>query len=313
MTGQAPDITAIVVAHNAAMDLPACLSSLHDHAGECRLVTVVVDSGSTDDSAEVAKTFGASAIACANIGYGAGTNVGRRGICAARYIVVLNPDTHIVAGALDAFVAYADANPSIAAFAPRIVDAAGAPVSSIAPFEGVARRLADRLLARPITFRYEPVERRRPFGWALGCALLLRTECFDALGGFDERFFLYAEERDLLRSMQAQGLQRETYPELVVCHDRKQRRLSTRLFEQRFRADLYYAKKWDGSTGLLMTRVTLALELVRRLLLNERDAWTPLYRRALRTVLTERVPNDSLLARELQRAHTLKPAQAGPR
>jgi N-acetylglucosaminyl-diphospho-decaprenol L-rhamnosyltransferase len=303
------------VAHDAAADLPACLSALHDRAGECGLRVVVVDSGSSDDTAGVARALGVSTIACANVGYGAGTNVGRRAVGEARYLVILNPDAQIVAGTVEEFVAYADSHPAIAAFAPRVVNAMAEPVASIAPFEGLWRRLADRVLGRPIASRYEPVDRRRSFGWALGCALLLRTECFDALGGFDERFFLYAEERDLLRSMQARGWQRETYPELVIRHDTGQRRISGRLFGQLFRADLHYSKKWDGSVGLIITRATLALELVRRLLLNERDAWTPLYRTALRTVLTERVPEDPLVARELQRARTLKPAaaQSSPR
>ena len=51
----------------------------------------------------------------------------------------------------------------------------------------------------------EPEAYREPHvvDWALGAVLMMSRECFDALGGWDESFFLYSEETDL--SLRGQG------------------------------------------------------------------------------------------------------------
>jgi hypothetical protein len=232
MTSQASDIAAIVAAHNAPVNLAACLSSLHDHARECRevrLTVIVADSGSAG-SAEVARASGGSAIACASSGHGAGTNVGRRAISAAPHSAPQRGHTDR-GGAMDVFAAYAEANYSIAAVARRIVDtngapANGAPVSAIAPFEGVACRLADRLLARSMTSRYNRWSWRRPFGCAPGASYCCGWGASMRSAGSTSDSSSTSRSEVFSWSMRAQGLQREPYRELMVRHDRIQRRLA---------------------------------------------------------------------------------------
>src|SRR5207248_10659684 len=104
-----------------------------------------------------------------------------------------------------------------------------------------------RLVGRSIGSRYQVVDKARLFaGWAIGCALFIRAECFDSVAGFDEQFFLYAEERDLLRRTHDFGWLHQTHPEFEVCHSASMSPLDVALFAQRFRADLYYARKWGG-------------------------------------------------------------------
>jgi len=190
-------------------------------------------------------------------------------------------------------------------FAPRVVTATGEPIASIAPFERAGRQFVDRLTGCPMTCRDEPVLDTRPFDWATGCALLIRASCFDGVGGFDERFFLYAEDRDLLRATREAGWLHQTYPQVTVCHEATVHTPDARLFAQRFRADLYYARKWGGITAVLGTRGALATELLRRLILTQRDEWTGSYLAALRVVLTESVPGNPIRARDIQRARTI--------
>jgi len=299
------DVAAVIVAHNAERELATCIDALRARASGCRLGIVVVDSGSTDASLSTARDLGVRTIAAPNIGYGAANNLGWRAANGARYLLILNPDAKLVGGSLREFVADADTRPRAGVFAPRVVSATGEPVRSIAPFERTWQQFVDRLKARPMTCRYEPVLDTRSFGWATGCALLIRAECFDAVGGFDERFFLYAEERDLLRATQQAGWLHQTYPELTVCHETAGRPPDARLFAQRFRADLYYARKWGGIAALLGTRGVLATELLRRLILGQRDEWTGCYLAALQAVLTESVPANSDRAREIQRGRTV--------
>jgi N-acetylglucosaminyl-diphospho-decaprenol L-rhamnosyltransferase len=299
------DIAAVIVSHNSERDLAPCIDSLRARAVGCRLAIVVVDSGSTDASVSAASDLGVRTISCSNIGYGAANNVGWHAADPARYLLILNPDAKVIGGSLREFVAHADRHPGLGVFAPRVVTAAGEPVPSIAPFESARTQLVDRLAGRPITCRYEPVRETRPFDWATGCALFLRAACFDRVGGFDERFFLYAEERDLLRSTHEAGWLHQTYPQVTVCHESTERPPEARLFAQLFRADLYYARKWGGISAVVATRGALATDLLRRLVLGQRDEWTSSYLAALRVVLTERVGASPGRAREIQRRRTL--------
>jgi N-acetylglucosaminyl-diphospho-decaprenol L-rhamnosyltransferase len=308
-TADACDVAAIVVAHNAAQQLPHCIQSLREQSGSARIALVVVDSGSSDETARVAQELGALVVTADNVGYGAGNNVGRQAAPAARYLLLLNPDAVLLSGRLDELIANADAHPEIGAFAPRIVDTRGQTASSLGTFEHPARSLLDRLAGRSIVHRYTEVSDTRPFDWAQGCALFLRTECFDQVGGFDERYFLYSEERDLLRATKNAGWVHHTYPGLTILHESEGRVPDIKLFVQRFRADLYYARKWHGVLGTLATRLSLALELVRRLTLVERDEWAPSYRAALRALLTERVHKDPVTARQTQARRVLTERQ----
>lgn len=299
------DVAAVIAAHNAERELAACIDALRARAVGCRLDIVVVDSGSTDATVQAASELGVRTIRCANIGYGAANNVGWHAAAPARYLLILNPDAKVIDGSLRDLVAHADTNPQLGVFAPRVVTRTGEPVRSIAPFERAGTQLLDRLAGRSITCRYESVRDTRPFDWATGCALLIRGECFDRVGRFDERFFLYAEERDLLRATHEAGWLHQTYPQLTVCHDATARAPDARLFAQRYRADLYYARKWGGTSAVVGTRGALATELLRRLMFGQRDDWRTSYLAALRVVLTERISGDPSRARELQRRRTL--------
>lgn len=300
------DLTVAIVVHNAEADVADCVQSVRRHADACGLTIVAVDSGSSDGSVEVCQTLGLKVLVRQNIGYGAGNNTA---LCAAesRYFLILNPDCRIVSGSLSEWISFLERNTQIGASAPRLVDWVGRPVRSLAPFQSPRESFMDRILGRPIDDRYEAVRAREHFDWAIGCALLFRRECFQEVGGFDERFFLYAEEQDLLRKVRRANWARVAYPGLTVVHDTAERVPNPRLFAQRFRAELYLARKWHGRLGVTAVRLGLAIDLLRRVVLGSYDAWTPSYLAALKVLFFERIERDFLRARELQRRRTIGP------
>lgn len=193
MSSSPADITAIVVAYDSAEVLPACLAAL---VGE-GVRTIVVDNASGDASAKIAGQLGAQVLQNKNNeGYGRANNRGARA-AATRFILVVNPDIELAAGAVPALLNAAEAYPDAAAFAPRLVEPSGRiflqPRSLLSP---------DHLnQARAIALP----EGDACLPFLSGACLLLRREVFLGLGGFDPEIFLFYEDDDLCRRLREAG------------------------------------------------------------------------------------------------------------
>ncbi len=149
-----------------------------------------------------------------NLGYGAACNRGARET-AGDYLLFLNSDAAVAPGAVAALVAALDRDPEAAAAGPRLVNPDGSLQPSIqrlpTPWRifcessGLAALSGGRGVLRGHTKTREDHERAREVTALKGAALLLRRSAFEAVGGFDEAFFLYAEETDLLARLSARG------------------------------------------------------------------------------------------------------------
>jgi N-acetylglucosaminyl-diphospho-decaprenol L-rhamnosyltransferase len=181
-----PRITVISVAYHSAAVLPAMLASLPPGTP-----TIIVDNASADADALPAGTIRNAR----NLGFGAACNIGaaRAGT---EFLFFLNPDARLEPGALDALLAAADAHPEAVAFNPRIIQ--GDPPR---PF---FRRRSDLLPRSAFLPRGIP-EADCAVPVLHGSALLVRRAAFEALGGFDERLFLYYEDDDLSVRLAALG------------------------------------------------------------------------------------------------------------
>lgn len=194
-------VTAIVVAHDSAEVLPACLSALAAEG----VPAIVVDNASGDGSAAVARTHGASVIANArNEGYGRANNQGVAA-SATPFVLIVNPDVEIRPGAIAALLAAAGRYPDAGMLAPRIVEPSGRvflqPRSLLSPAH----------LNRAGAIDIPEGDACLPF--LSGACLLVRRELFLSLGGFDPRIFLFYEDDDLCRRM------RDARHALVHVHD----------------------------------------------------------------------------------------------
>lgn len=230
-------ITAIVVSHDSAEVLPACLAAL---AGE-GVPTIVVDNASGDDSRVVAAQRGARVIANArNEGYGRGNNIGIAA-AATPYVLVVNPDLELRPGAAAALLEAAVRYPDAGMLAPRIVEPSGRlflqPRSLLSPSH----------LNRSRTMAAPEGDACLPF--LSGACLLIRRELFLALGGFDPAIFLFYEDDDLCRRMRDAGQALVHVHEAEAGHGRG--RSSTPSPQRRFKtrwhlawSERYVARKY---------------------------------------------------------------------
>lgn len=200
-------VSVIVLNYNGRRWMQRCLEALDAQEGAPPFEVLVADNASTDGSPETIRDYiaghasrPARAVETlrlietgANLGFAAGNNAGAR-TARGRFLAFLNNDTEVEPGWLARLHAALEARPAFAMATsrlvflddPSIVDSAGdGYLRAGGAFKhGYGGSTADALVSREV------------FG-ACGGAFVIRREVYDALGGFDERFFMVYEDVDL--------------------------------------------------------------------------------------------------------------------
>jgi len=195
------ELEVAVVSHGAEDLLRRCLRSLQAHplaAGKMRVT--VVDSGSPDGTPDmVAAEFPeVRLLRRGNIGFSAANNIVLRE-SAARAVLLLNPDTEVYEGTLDAAMARLDADPRIGMVGVKLVTESGeldhackrsfpTPLSALAHFTGAG---GDQYRAGHLGDD-EPGE----VDAVNGAFMLCRAEAIAEVGLLDEGYWLYMEDLD---------------------------------------------------------------------------------------------------------------------
>ncbi|HKT79596.1 MAG TPA: glycosyltransferase family 2 protein [Vicinamibacterales bacterium] len=221
-----PALSIVILSYNAKGDLERCLGALSAHPPADAEI-VVVDNASSDGSADTARRFpGVRVIeAGRNAGFSAGNNIGIRATTGDK-ILLLNSDTIVPAGAIDALVAALDRHPDAAAAGPRIVDGNGRAELSFGPMIAPLAEWRQRRLVRglergdpDISAKVESMTRREQWpDWVTGACLLVRRSDAEAVGLLDERYFLYTEDVDFCAALRARGRRVLFTPAAEIVH-----------------------------------------------------------------------------------------------
>jgi N-acetylglucosaminyl-diphospho-decaprenol L-rhamnosyltransferase len=219
------DVSAVIVNYKARDYLLRCVASLRaDGVQEI----VVVDNDSDDGSQAALATVDAAAFvpSGANLGFGSAANIGAAAT-SGRLLLIMNPDAVVVPGAVPALAAALDADGGLAVVGPRVENPDGTcyPSARRFPALGVAVGHAFLGLVRPdnrFTRRYKmlDVDRNRAadVDWVSGTCMLARRSAFEAVGGFDEAYFMYVEDVDLCWRLHRAGWRVGYEPGARVVH-----------------------------------------------------------------------------------------------
>ncbi len=223
------DLSIVIVSYNTRALLARCLGALPAATGGLRWEAIVVDNASADGSpAAVSREFPDATLLVNddNVGFARACNRGAR---AARgsAILFLNSDAEPRPASLTGLVGYLRDHPRVGAAGPRLRDPAGGRPRSCFRFPSLARphlnfRLVRGLVGERFSLAYPADDRRftggGPVDWLSGACLLLRREALDAVGLFDERYFMYFEDIDLCRRLWAGGWEVVFWPGVEVVH-----------------------------------------------------------------------------------------------
>ena len=204
-----PNVTVIIVTYHSRNNIGDCLDALRPSIDAGDTACVVVDNASTDGTAEfIADSYPWVTLVRNrdNLGYGRGCNLGFEH-SATPYVFILNPDAVADRHTVVTLLEFMKSHPSAGIAAPALIEsghhvqAAGlmtTPSSMLRSAAGASRVFPEQ---REITPGAKPFET----SWVCGAAMMIRSDLFKALSGFDSRFFLYFEETDLCRRATAAG------------------------------------------------------------------------------------------------------------
>jgi GT2 family glycosyltransferase len=217
-----PAVTAIILNWNNAAQTLDCLASLRQ-SDYPALDVIVVDNASTDDSVNIIRNAHPKVpllVSTANLGYAGGNNLGIRRALenGAAWVFILNDDTTQAVDCLRQLVDAGEMNPKAGLLGPLVYHAEQPGViQSAGGVMDACWRATHRGENQPAQEHFshgQPI----PVDWINGCALLVRSAMIQAIGMFDERFFLYREEVEwCVRARQA-GWQVIFVPQAHLWH-----------------------------------------------------------------------------------------------
>jgi len=229
--GDRPAVSIIVVSYNTRDMTLTCLRSVVEQTTDSYELIVVDNDSSDGSAAAIAAAFPDIRLFAEteNHGFAVANNLAAahaRG----DFLLLLNPDTEVLDGAVDKLLAFARARPEARIWGGRTVFADG----SLNP-SSAWRRMSlwtcfcqaaglSALFPRSALFNAEAYggwnrDTERPVDIVTGCFLLIRREDWEALGGFDPAFFMYGEEADLcLRATGDLGAEPRITPDALIVH-----------------------------------------------------------------------------------------------
>lgn len=262
-----PRVDAVIVSYNNRDTIRACVLPLLRCAG---VAVTVVDNASPDGSLEAIADLPIDAVQSAgNPGFGSACNAGADG-GSAPFVLLINPDAELRSGALERMIEVLDAEPGVVLVGPRLLARDGSLMHSMRRYQRVPSTWARALYLHRVLPRAgwaNEIDRRAAAyeapgypEWISGACMLIRREAFEAVGGFDDRFFLYCEDEDLCKRLRGAGGLVRYEPSAVVSHRGGHSAPRASLYAVLAESRITYARLHDSRASAAFQRAGIVAE-----------------------------------------------------
>jgi GT2 family glycosyltransferase len=224
------ELSILIVSYNTRELTLECLRSVERETRADHEI-LVVDNASRDGSADAVRAEfpGVRLFALSeNLGFARGNNLAAER-ASGEWLLLLNPDTVVLDGAIDRLLAFARSRPEAGIFGGRTLRPTGVldptscwarptPWSMFCRATGLARLFAGGRWFDPEAMGGWQRDTVREVDIVTGCFLLLSRSLWQELGGFDPEFFMYGEEADLCLRAKQRGKASLVCPDATIIH-----------------------------------------------------------------------------------------------
>ncbi len=224
-----PKISVAIVSYRVRNLLEACLRSVDGNGLRGDMEVIVVDNASGDGTIRELKPCFPEVRwveNAENVGFATAANQAAA-LASGEYILILNPDATLVPGGLAHLLDFIEKHPEVGVVGPRLLLSDGSPYVSVTPFPTIASvllyetRLNRVFKHSPITHPYERhLQRAEPFpvDAVEGSCFLVRRTVWEAVRGFDNRYFFGVEDMDFAWRVRRAGWEIWYHPFPVAVH-----------------------------------------------------------------------------------------------
>lgn len=274
------DVSIIIVNWNTRDILRDCLNSVYKQTQGIAFEMIVVDNASSDGSATMVKREFPEAVLIENSqnrGFAAANNQGIK-IAKGRYVLLLNPDTIVLDGAIQKTVAYADNHSDIGVLGCQVWLNENEIQKTCFSFPSISGLLVQKLGL------FHMFPKSRIFGWidyywwdrttlmdvdvVSGMFMLVRTSAIEQVGMMDEDYFVYAEETDWCWRFQQAGWRCVFTPSARIIHldggSKSTEQISVKMYVQQQKSLLIYFIKQRGRFSWMIAKAIYIISMMSR-------------------------------------------------
>jgi N-acetylglucosaminyl-diphospho-decaprenol L-rhamnosyltransferase len=221
-------LSLILVNYNGSKFLYDCLSSIEKFTDADTYEVIIVDNFSTDDSVKIIKdNFPSFKLIYSqnNLGFCKANNLAFK-YSQGEHLLFLNTDTILIENTPSILSEYLNQHCDVATVSSRITFQDGSYQLSCGSLLNIAFELFDKIrysldnkwhsfFSKLYDRQYSKVQE---VGWVTGACLMIRRDVFEQIGGFDENFFMYFEDKDLCKRVKELGYKVVYYPKTTIIH-----------------------------------------------------------------------------------------------
>lgn len=202
-----------------------------------------------------------------NVGFGAGHNIAvKKTIERSKYFLILNPDIYFNEGTVEELFGFMQNNRDVGLVMPKVLYPDGSLQYLCrllpSPYDMILRRMDIKIFnhlfsAQKSRYELKFADYNKPMDvpYLSGCFMFIRTDLFEKVGLFDERFFIYFEDIDLSRRIH-RAWRTVYYPEAVVYHGyEKLSSKNMKILRYHISSGVKYFNKWgwfkDGERAFI--------------------------------------------------------------
>jgi len=267
------DLSVIIVSYNVKYFLEQCLCSVKEAFQSLETEVFVIDNNSSDGTVDYLQqefpfiTFISNQ---ENLGFSRANNLALKK-ATGRYVLFLNPDTIIPEDCFVRTISFLENNPRAGALGVKMIDGGGNFLkeskrgfptiwASFCKMSGLTKAFpSSRIFARYYMGHLSENENQEVEALS-GAFLMVKKEVLDKTGGFDERFFMYAEDIDLSFRIKQAGYQNHYFSETTILHFKgESTRKDTRYVQLFYQAMIQFVHKHHRGFSSVLLALLLHL------------------------------------------------------